>query len=220
MGKRLDEMIDTRELFSRGVEFISAANILQAQPPQVFVRVIPPVAVCQAFGMEAFLKVLAQLERGEPPLEGHILTALFNDLKPSSRRRIERAWRKENEAKFKKINSTGPEWARDFPTTFQKALERSSKGFVDWRYPKPGRRPAFFLHPAQEELRLMILEMDSTLGAKDAARVRINPQTGLAEPKNDGAQLPVRIRVIDGQPAPIDIKFRRRPDPKDRGTGQ
>lgn len=94
--ERLKEHIDEEAFFAKADSFLLSINILGAQPPLLMAQCLPTLVVCSAFCVEAYLKVSAQLERGEPPLGVHNLCSLCDDLTPKSRKRVAQAWRKAN----------------------------------------------------------------------------------------------------------------------------
>src|SRR5687767_11574853 len=101
-GQRVTEDVDPQQLFHKGESFYFTSVYLMTQGPSVLGPTGFAAVTCMAFGTEVYLKVLAQIEKGENPLDTHNLRNLFHDLPTQTQREIRRQWLKEHGKELKK----------------------------------------------------------------------------------------------------------------------
>lgn len=211
MPKRLDQKVDAEELFIRADGLLISARIIQLYNLQVGAVCAPGTIMCASCAVELYMKVLAQIERDEPPLWGHQLNALARDLSAKSYARIRKAWLNLNAEPIKLAKAKHPEWTR-FPTTFEIALMRSAKAFIDWRYGDTGAPKSWCLDQITQELRNIIIELKPEWRPSAGARVILNPETDIAEAKRNGLVGPMDWSKLDNKPAAVKVQIRRSPD--------
>lgn len=170
---RLEKLINVEQTFSRAIDYLYATRVLQKLGTNLVLTVAHSYVTLAALALELHLKVLAQLEREEPPLDTHNLKFLAGDLKKESYKRIAKAWRATWKSRRKQIGDSPhvPDFAK-VPAEFRDALDKSATAFVDFRYFIPERHaPAWQLDGATEEVQRMILELKPELLAVATFRV-------------------------------------------------
>lgn len=135
--QRVSDDVDPKDFFHKGESFYFTAAYLMSQGLSVLGPTGFAAIACMAFGTEVYLKVLAQIEKGEKPLDTHNLRNLFHDLLTQTQREIRRQWLKEHGKELKRPIFDGPHKPSGFkhPKTYEEALDLSAKAFMDWRYP-------------------------------------------------------------------------------------
>jgi hypothetical protein len=179
MPKRVQGKVDPKSMFRRGASFHNASVFLNNQPMQVLAQMTFAWVTCQAFACEAFLKVLTQLERRLSPLETHHLRHLFNDISPETQGRIRAEWTDKCLPGVNGSNFSGqlPTWW-DAPQSFDQALDKCAKAFVDWRYKDSETTPLYFhLTGLPGIIRRIILERKPEWAESVTPSGPINPQS-------------------------------------------
>jgi len=208
---RLPLLIDAEESFKRGDSFLLAHSFMESQPVEILAPCSAAHVTISAFCVEIYMKVLAQLERGEPPLGGHDLKRLAHDLTFGSFRRIERAWKMANKESLKHRNRV-PDWAR-IPAKFDEALRRSAKAFVEWRYGEGSDLRSWYLGGVSEELRAIILERKPEWRPLSGPRALLHPKTEPAETEQNDVLATFRWAIMNRKPTPFNFSSRERPSP-------
>jgi hypothetical protein len=220
MPKRLPDPINAQELFRTGEQFYYAAKIYRNLPPPVWMPGFSAYVILSAFSVEAYLKVLAQLERGTPPLEGHSLLDLFGDLTSKSYRRVARDWeRRIKKERGPQPSSVGGKFAGfpDFPTKFRPALIVSSKAFIEWRYGEASVPKGWMLDGAQDELREATLELKPEWRPTMGPMLVLNPEAQLAKAEGNRPNVAPGSAILNPKAPAFNVAVRRRSNPKDGG---
>lgn len=131
--QRLSDPINTENMYRKGESFHFVARYLQHGGLRALGGGWCAWPTSLAFACEAYLKVLAQVERNEPPFSTHNLRELFHDLLPSTQRELRKRWLKRDGKMLKQKPLPMPGIAKH-AKTFEEALDLSAKAFVDWRY--------------------------------------------------------------------------------------
>lgn len=213
MGKpeRNDDKIDAHEYFKRADSLYYTVQFLGSFGPQVVAPCHQGYVLSGACASELFLKVLAQLERDEPPLWGHDFKELIRDLEPKTQQRLKKAWKvhtAETVAAAKRNRKKLKEW-RQFPLTYEDAVSRSATAFTAWRYGKSDVWKAWHLGGILGELRRTILERKPEWGSAGG-----DPKANFAAAEDNATDRPPGFSILNHEAAAIDPKAGRRSDPK------
>lgn len=186
MAKRLDDEIEAEELFQRADSFHQSALLLGGFPVQVSAIYFQGGILCGSCAVELYMKILAQIERREPPLWGHDISSLIQDLSPKTQRRLKQSWIAENGefiALAKSFKKGRKDW-QSLPTNYESALALSAEAFVEWRYGRKTTIKGWFIGSHAAELRKIILELKPEWAPSAAARVRFDPHAQLRAAKD------------------------------------
>ncbi|VTZ21664.1 conserved hypothetical protein [Methylocella tundrae] len=159
-----NQTIDPSKIFVQANCFYQALTILRDINPkntQLVVDIGEPFIVVAALTIELFLKCLLCIEKGEVP-RGHHLRFLFDNLSPSMRSRIRRAWDNSIAPDLAEVwnlheKEFGIKIARDLPA----ALCAGGNAFERIRYSYEGKTKylQFYLLDIPQHLRSIILEL-------------------------------------------------------------
>jgi hypothetical protein len=180
--QRLEKPIDAESALKKADSFLFTVRLLGNQPMPLMAMTLQAQVLSDAFCTELYMKILAQLERGTPPLHGHNLKFLAGDLSAKSYRRIAKAWRKghPDPRKFKAPDDF-PKQVK-FPSKFEQALNQSAKAFIEWRYGDSEEKPLWWtLGGVPDELREIILELKPEWRPSQGLRAALNPQPDLTK---------------------------------------
>ena len=151
---------DVRILFSSACSFELSCFVLQQVPSNIKGGTDIPSAVCHAFAVEAYYKVLITIEVGSFPENEHHLLRLHECCTEASQKRLEREWISHNRkylaalAKgMKELKFGGP-----VPRTLRAGLTLAAKAFVDFRYQDSNRPMNYQLRNLGALLRAIIIE--------------------------------------------------------------
>lgn len=148
---------DIKALFGSASSFELAALVLQGAAEPLCWAVAPSKAVCYAFAVEAYYKVLISIEGGEYPANEHHLLTLHECCSDASQKRLEREWWADNVEYLQRLRKN-PEWDADVPRNLRSALSLAAKAFIDFRYRDSPRPMNFQLRNAGALQRRIILE--------------------------------------------------------------
>jgi hypothetical protein len=128
--------------------------------PDQFPLVAHPAMVLSAFASELYLKCLLCLETGKIP-QTHNLKALYRDLLPDTKLRIESLWdageKQPNRQKMLAAIRNLPD-GKNVSSDLQYALEKGADAFRELRYFYETERSIFLLTELPNHLRVVILE--------------------------------------------------------------
>ncbi|MFW6028249.1 MAG: hypothetical protein ACOC9Q_01850 [bacterium] len=126
--------MEPKAILLNAEEFRRAAIMLegdQLRGDQMDPHVSVPLAVCNAFAAEMYLKFLVLIRTGKEARNTHNLRKLFNLLPRSIQRLIQREW--ENPPAIEQ--AIRAEISERFGSrTFDQTLDESADAFVEWRY--------------------------------------------------------------------------------------
>lgn len=196
------DKIDAEELFMRADGLLLASRVIKLFNPSIGAATAPGSITCSSCAVELYLKILAQLERDEPPLRGHDLKELMQDLPRSYFLRFRKAWYASfgGKAKIDEVRRD-PEWA-EFPATFEDAVAGSAQAFIDWRYGDTSVPKAWYLDQITQELRNAITELKPEWEMKEGGRILLNPKTTPAQVKESGILMGMDWAALNNKPAP------------------
>jgi hypothetical protein len=218
MPKRLEDPIDAETALRRADSFLFTVRFLGRQPMEIMAAMMQGQVLCDAMCTELYMKILAQLERGTPPLEGHNLKFLAGDLSAKSYRRMAKAWRKHHPGVKKlKIPDEFPKNLK-WPTKFDDALALSAKAFIDFRYGEKEGVQWWQIGGVADELREIILELKPEWRPSGGPRTALDPKPDLAKTKDNQTVRPVGSAILNQKPPAFHIKVGRVSNPKDRDT--
>src|SRR4051812_19508839 len=124
--QRLAEPINAENMYHKGESFHFAARYLQHGGLASMGGGWCAWPTSLAFACEAYLKVLAQLERNEPPYGTHNLRDLFHDVLPATQRALRKQWLKRDGKMLKQKPFPGRMGAvLKMAKTFEEALDLS-----------------------------------------------------------------------------------------------
>ena len=216
---RLTNIINAEDFFARADSFLLAERVIEIFDVQVVAAAAQGVVVCGSCAVELYLKVIAQLERNGPPLEGHDLEKLVRDISGESYRRLKLAWLREAAEPIKTAlaNRHDPQW-KNFPVTFEEALKQCSEAFVEWRYGNGGLTSGWFLSQITNELRNIILELRPDWQPTQLGRTVLDPKTNPAGGKNQSFLRRMDWSKLENKPAAFNVEVRRRTGPNNSGS--
>lgn len=164
-----------------GDQFHFAMTIFGRQGDADFPNLATPFVTCASFALEAYFKVLANIERRLLPLHTHNLKHLFADISDASQRRLEAEWSATALPRLAR-QMADPNLPRDMPRvqTFQQALEMAATSFVDWRYATRKDNRFFHLPDLVPMARRVIVDQRPELGR---TRKRMVPLDGPLPPE-------------------------------------
>lgn len=220
-AQRVSGEVDPRQLFTKGESFYFTAAYLMTGGLSVLGPTGFAAITCMAFGTEVYLKVLAHIEKGEPPLDTHNLRNLFHDLPTQTQREIRREWLRRHAKELKKkMFDDGQPAPPNFksPKTFEEALDLSAKAFVDWRYPQT-KGHGWFMSGLPPLVRERILRLRPDWRPPEGSSLAsLNPHPDFVKPQDEITRIPLGFRPMKNQPPAINLNIRRSTDPKDGGT--
>jgi hypothetical protein len=218
--QRLSDPINVENMYRKGESFHFAARYIQRGGLQAMGGGWCAWPTNMAFACEAYLKVLAQLERNEPPYDTHNLRDLFHDVLPATQRELRRKWLKANGSMLKQKALPPPIKIKN-AKTFEEALDLSAKAFVDWRY--NDENPNHWqLGSLPEIVREHLLTMKPDWRPyKGLLATILNPHADFVKPEdNIRASVPLPgFANLNRKAAPIRFTIRRSTDPKDGSSG-
>jgi len=211
--------LTAKEWFDRGEEFELAAHALfEGRDFNYWMdRLGNPHVVLRAFGIEAYLKCLIELDLREAPWE-HNFLLLFDALSELDRRELTALWQNNEARKLRALNTQKPKgWPmKRVPVSLRGVLRHCGDAFLLFRYgPEEGTAP-FLVMNFPVTLRNYVIGKG---GFQPKFRLTNNPQPNLAEPKHERSGLVIaRPAILNPKAVPIDPLFRiyQRTNPNNR----
>lgn len=220
--QRISEEVDPEKLFQKGESFYFTAAYLMSQGLSVLGPTGFAAITCMAFGTEVYLKVLAQIEKGESPLDTHNLRSLFHDLPTQTQREIRRQWLREHGKSLKRQVVRGQSPANfKMPKTFEEALDLSAKAFVDWRYPT-AKGHGWYMSGLPPIVRERILRArPNWRPPAGSSTASLNPHPDFVKSQDyvTASNFPPGFVKMKNQPPAVRLNIRRSSDAKNGGTG-
>jgi hypothetical protein len=159
---------------------VAAHALMEGRSQQAAVILGVPHVVLRAFGVEALLKCLIELDGHEAPKD-HNLLRLFRKLDPRHRRVLRKRWRKEFGPKVRAWNAQKGKnsMVRRLPVGLDGILKLSGDAFLLFRYKPAQGVTGFVLMNFPLTIREYIVEMRPELKA-NLGNIRIRRETGLS----------------------------------------
>lgn len=223
MPDRHREKLDALALFRRAESFYFTVHFLRSQHITVQGQGSFALMTCAAFALEAYLKVLSQLQRDGPPLEGHNLRELFHDLSLETQKVARRMFLKaeggpaEMKKRAREYQRQMPSYMK-MPQSFEEALDLSANAFIEWRY--NSTKPCHFhVGILLGYMRDEILKLEPDWRPyKGHPLTILNPHPDFAKPQDEESRKPV-FEVLKPKPAAPNARTRNGPNPKDGRAG-
>lgn len=162
MKKPTKPKIDPLKIYMNAERYRIADRVLRIEghkDPNLMIAIGAPHMVLSAFASELYLKCLLCLETGNVP-QTHNLKALFRDLKPETKAKIEHLWNAHapelEELWLTMERTTGNTIPRDLSAL----LDMSGKAFTELRYAHEDEHTSFLVGDLPPMLQRIILEQN------------------------------------------------------------